>query len=83
MVIEGTLEGEMDDHLGYAKHLPPTLSRKTGQQAVRAIALTRARPGPELWPGRSVLCAAYGLVNAPAGWLGRLTDPGSSERSRH
>jgi hypothetical protein len=26
MVIEGALEGEMDDHLGYARHDPNTMS---------------------------------------------------------
>jgi putative transposase len=32
MVIEGTLEGEMDDHLGYAKHDP---AGRDGAQPVR------------------------------------------------
>ena len=73
MVIEGTLEGEMDDHLGYAYHLPPTLSRKTGQQAVRAIALTRARPRPGTVAG--ALCAVRGLWPGQCpGWMARPAD---------
>ena len=50
MVIEGALEGEMDDHLGYAKHDPSGRDGGNSRNGHRAkTVLTEAGPLAPAW----------------------------------
>ena len=48
MVLEGALEGEMDDHLGYAKHDPEGRNRGNSRNGRRAKTVLTGRQRSEL-----------------------------------
>ena len=55
MVIEGALEGELDDHLGYGKHDP---EGRDGGNSVTATARRPCSPIPGRWKSR---CRGTGI----------------------
>ena len=55
MVIEGALEGELDDHLGYAKHDPQGHGKVVFMQPEAASACAVGRGGGDGWP---LLCCS-------------------------
>jgi putative transposase len=57
MVVEGALEGELDDHLGYAKNDP------AGRDGGNSRNGHRARPGPN---NTATCCAAADASPPPA-----------------
>ena len=52
MVIEGALEGELDDHLGYGKlERSEDYSARVKRSDLERPAMGRGPPGPFLWAG--------------------------------
>ncbi len=49
MVIEGALEGELDDHLGYGKHDPEARKAATAAIPVTATGPRQCSPTPGRW----------------------------------